>query len=108
MPDDQKANEAGSVKKFSKVKLLQMLGLLDKQFNLQTFEFESSLSLRFLFYLSLISKPPSTFKPLISCFFPRNSRIQLFIGSVFNGVSGQARFFFGIGASIQSFSLKLD
>lgn len=44
------------VKKYSKVRLLQILGLLNRTFNDQTSELERSLPLTLIFVISLISK----------------------------------------------------
>ena len=67
-------------KKFKKIRLLQVLGLLSRKFNYETNEFEPSWSLRLLFICSLLSKPLFTCPFLISCFFERTSVAQLFIG----------------------------
>ena len=90
-----------SLKRFNKVQLFQTIGLISRKFNYQTLEFEKSWLLRLVFYLSLISKPLCITRPLISYYFPRNDRIQLVIGSVFNYIDGDARYFLGIGVSVQ-------
>ena len=82
-------------KKFSKVRLLQILGLLSRKFNPETFEFENSWSLRLIFYASLFLKPAFAFKSLTSYVFPKNDMIQLFIGNVYNYLPGQPKFFLG-------------
>ena len=49
----QQAKEPSSLRKFSKVRLLQTLGLLNKKFNYETLEFESSWRFSFMFFLTL-------------------------------------------------------
>ena len=71
-----------SSKKFSKVRLLQSLGLLARRFNYDTLEFESSWLLRLVFILSLMSKLAFTFKLIISTYFPKTHIAQLYIGKV--------------------------
>lgn len=101
--DSQQAKKpnVNSPKKFSKVKLLQILGLLSRKFNYETSEFESSRSLRLVSYLSVISTQMYCMKFLVSCFFPRNHISQLFIGSVFNYLTGQTKLLIGILVSIE-------
>ena len=105
MPENQRAKKPkiDSLKRFNKVRLLQILGLLSRKFNYDTLEFEKSWLLQIVFYLSLISKPLCIFKPLISYFFASTDFSQLVIGSVFNYVTGQPRVFLGIGVSTSSF-----
>ena len=71
-----------SSKKFSKVRLLQSLGLLARRFNYDTLEFESSWLLRLVFILSLMSKLAFTCKLIISTYFPKTHIAQLYIGKV--------------------------
>ena len=87
-------------KKFSKVRFLQILGLLNKKFNYATLQFEPSLLLNCIFYISLLLKPLYGVKPFISYFFPKNHPAQLIIGSNFNYLPDKPRIFFGITASI--------
>ena len=68
-------------KKFSKIKLLQSLGLLSRKFNPETSEFESSLSLSLFFWASMISREWFIFKLPVSYFFPKHSSIQLIVVS---------------------------
>ena len=76
------ANELkmNSVKTFSKVMLLQRIGLLSKRINYETLEFETSWKLTLVSNLSLVSKVLLAFKLFLSCLFPRASAIQLYIG----------------------------
>ena len=87
---------AGSSKKFSKVKFLQTLGLLSRNVNYESLEFGRSWSLRLICFLHLTSKPLLTLKIFVSCFWPRNHVAQLWIGSIFNYISGQGRWIIGI------------
>ena len=95
-PEGQKVY---SPKKFSKVRFLQVQGLLSRKFNYETFEFERSWPLTFVFLVSLILKPLCVFRTLISCFFPRNDMIQLVIGSVFNYLPNSSRFLLSLASS---------
>ena len=88
------------IKKFSKVRLLQIVGLLSRKFNYETLEFERSLLYRFAFYCALLSKI-WTIKFVISCYFPRNHIAQLYLGSFFNFLPHKSRFFIGCAVSIE-------
>ena len=88
-------------KKFSKLRLFQILGLLTCTFNNETLKFEPSWSLRVLFYISLLSKPLFEIKLFVSNFFPRNSPVQLLIGNLFNYTPPQAKMFIGIVVGIE-------
>lgn len=68
-------------KRFSKIKVFQTLGLLSRKFNPDTSEFESTLSLRLLFWISMISREYFAIKMWVSCFFPQTSSIQLYVVS---------------------------
>ena len=92
--------EVHPVKIFSKVKLLQSLGLLTRKFNSKTRSFEEFWPLQAVFYLCLVSKPLFCFKPLISNFFPENHAAQLLIGNPFNYISGKPKSAFVVGVSI--------
>lgn len=84
-----------SANKFSKVKLLQVLGILNRKFNYQTLEFERSWSLDLIFAISLLSKFFYALKLFVSCFFPRNATSQLYFGNPFNHLSDKPKFFMG-------------
>lgn len=84
----------------SKVRFMQILGLLRRQVNLNTLQFESSLPLSITCYISLISKLLFAFKIFVSCFFPQKSALQLYIGNTFNYTPLQARWLLGIAVSI--------
>lgn len=88
-----------SPEKFSKVRLLQLQGLLTKKFNYQTNEFEDSSLLNVVFYLTLVSKALFGFKPLVSCFFPQTAIQQLYIGSIYNYLPDLPKFILGIAVS---------
>ena len=87
-------------KKFSKVRLMQILGLLNKELNNATLRFEPSLLFSGIFYSSLLLTPLYCVKLFISNFFPKNHRAQLIIGSNFNYLAEKPRIFFGVVASI--------
>lgn len=67
-------------KNFSKLKLFQLLGILDRKLNFETLELEPSLSLRLWCYLALIAKLIFGFKLILSSYWPKNHVAQLFIG----------------------------
>ena len=98
--EDVKEPIANPSKKFSKVRFLQILGLLNKNFNHTTFRFEPSLLFNCIFYSSLLLKPLFTLKPFISYLFPKNHPAQLVIGNFFNYLPDKPRIFFGVAASI--------
>lgn len=100
--ESQMANEQPPKppEKFSKTRLFQILGLLDRKFNYKTLEFERSLPLRLWCVISLISKPLFTFKPFLAYFFPKTHWIQLYIGSIFNYVPSEPEYFLGIAGII--------
>ena len=87
-----KASNMNSSIRFNKVKFLQILGLLSKRFNYQTLKFESYWPFRVWFYLSLFCKI-FTIKYVISDYFPQNHVAQLYLGSFFNFLDKDARFF---------------
>ena len=67
-------------KNFSKVRFLQIQGLLTRKFSNGKLESQSPWSLRLILYFSLVSKFYFSLKPAISIFFPRNHIAQLYIG----------------------------
>lgn len=85
-----------STEKFSKASLFQMIGLLDRTFNYETLKFERSLSLRLWCYFSLISKVIFGVKLFISYYFPKTDPIQLVIGSFFNYLPSDIKYFLGL------------
>lgn len=97
MPTLPKMN---SPEKFSKRRLFQMIGLLDRKFNHKTLQLERSLSLRLWCYLDLISKLIWPLKFFVCCFFPKHSVIQLYVGSVFNYLPEAPQFYLGIAGII--------
>ena len=90
------------VKDFSKIRLLQTLGLLSRKFNYVTLEFETSGSFRLIIYtvVSLVSKPLFTIKMFISNFFPKTHIAQLYIGSIWNWLPKDPNFYLGIASAI--------
>lgn len=98
-----KVKTMNSTKNFSKLWVLQCLGLLSKKYNPETSEFESSLSLRLVFYLSLFSKLLFALKLVVCYAFPKDHKYELFIGSPYNYIPDTARFFIAIVGSIAFF-----
>ena len=90
--NEPKMDEVDSPKKFSKLKLLQNIGLLCREYNAITEEFEPSWTLRLVAFLCLLSKCLLAFKLVGSYFFPRSHIIQLYLGSLFNYLPDQAKF----------------
>ena len=92
-----KRAKENSAKSFSKVRFLQMQGLLStRKFSNDILEPDSSWSLRLLFYLSLVSKPLFAFKQTLAFFFSKSDQVQLYVGSVFNYLPDQPKIFIGI------------
>lgn len=79
-PKIKKDERRDSIRKFSKLKLLQSLGLLSKKLNYETSELESSWLLSLVSWLSLLSKLLFAWKLVISSFFPREHIVQLYLG----------------------------
>ena len=94
--EEAKGPNLNSPVEFSKLRLFQMIGLLDRKFNYETLQFERSPALRLWCYLSLILKSLFGLKFFISYYFPANNRFQLVVGSVFNDVPRHAKYYFGI------------
>lgn len=76
-------------KKFSKVKLLQIMGFCGATFNTKTLEFETSPSLRFMTFLKIFLKVSMPLRFFASVFFPKQSIYQLYCGSMFNFLPGK-------------------
>lgn len=66
---------------FSKINLLASCGLLDRKFNFETLEFESSLRHRLWSLLVLIVQETYSISLYASNFFAREDPIQLLLGS---------------------------
>ena len=73
-------NQKTELKKFNKVKLLQMIGLLRKEFNYDTQSFENSRKLNIICFVNIFLRVTYPLKNAISYFFPREATIQLFLG----------------------------
>ena len=82
---------ADSFKRFSKIKLFQILGLLHRKFNNETLEFEPSLPLRLWFFVCFLSKWLLEVKCYVSILFPRNHFANLIIGNLFNYIPDTPR-----------------
>lgn len=77
------------MKKFSKIKGLQMIGILTKEFD--GTRFHKSILIRtktFLYYINICIVQGKEF---LSLFFDQNDPIQLFIGSYFNYLTAKPR-----------------
>ena len=79
-------------KKFNKVRFFQTLGFLTKKLNPRTLKLESSLPLTIYSYLSLVSKIIHCLKIPLSLLWPRQDPKQLFVGSLFNYLDDQPRY----------------
>ena len=99
--NETKGASSNSPKKFRKINLLHVLGLLSSKYNYETNEFERSWPLRLVFFCSLLSKPLFTCPFLISCFFEKTDVAQLYVGSVLNYLPQQPKFFIGVGVSVE-------
>lgn len=93
---ETKGPNVNSPKKFSKLRLFQMLGLLSRTFNWETLKFERSPTLLLWCYLSWISKLLFGYNMFISAFFTKTDPTQLLIGNVFNYLPEKPKYVLGI------------
>lgn len=93
---ETKGLNVNSPKKFSKLRLFQVLGLLSRTFNWESLKFERSPALLLWCYLSWISKLLFGYNIFLSTFFTRTDPAQLFVGSVFNYLPEQPKYILGI------------
>lgn len=77
---ETEGDSENSPKKFSKLKLLQVLGLLSRKYNYESNEFERSWFLRLVSLVTLLSKLLYLCPFLISCFYEKTDVAQLYIG----------------------------
>lgn len=89
-------------KKFSKLKFLQSVGLLDAKFNYDRLCFERCRFMRLKSKLILFANLTKLLELFISPLFEREDLIQLYIGSVYNSYTGTARCFMAWVVSISS------
>lgn len=80
---------------FSKVKLFNLVGLLSERYNFESNQFESHFVLRLNTLLTLLSKLWFTMKFFLSSKFAQSSIVQLYIGSLFNYLSDDQKYFMG-------------
>ena len=92
------------MKKFSKVRLLQSIGFLDRKLNSETLRLERSLPLALYCYLCLALKLTHSTRLTLSVFWRREEPAQLFIGSIFNYLEDEPRFWMALVVSGWRFS----
>ena len=88
------------MKKFSKLKFLQSVGLLDAKFNYEKLCFERSRLICFKSKLIFFANLTKLLELFVSPMFEREDLVQLYIGSFYNSYTGTARFFMGWVVSI--------
>ena len=71
------------MKKFSKVRYLEGVGLLNRKFDHETLEFQPSLYLSFNSYFALFIRVTWPLKLFVSLFWPREHIFQLIIGNIY-------------------------
>lgn len=94
-------------KKFSKVQFLQSNGLMQRLYNYETNEFERSWPLHLKSYFTLLVKVSFPLKLVVSVFYDRDDRAQIFIGNIYNYLADDPRFFIafaGVGVDIFHYS----
>ena len=90
-------------KKFNKLKLLEIIGLIDSRYNYNSGRFESSWRLRLKYYAIFLVKATFCVKICMSNFFERTDAVQLFIGSPYNFFSVDIKRFISLAAFIVLF-----
>ena len=83
--------ESVKMKKFSKLKFLEIMGFLNDHFNQETLQFERSFSVRLRTFLIVFFKVVMPLKFFVSLFFPKESAAQLYVGNMFNYLPGKTR-----------------
>lgn len=93
---------------FTKVRLFYFVGLLRAKYNFKSNTFESSIFLYLNSWLALLAKLWFTLKFFVSSKFVKHSIVQLYIGSLFNYLSYDQKYFMGfIGLAGASWGLAL-
>lgn len=72
---------------------MELVGLLNSRFDYASLEFKKSIGLRLKSYVKLFLYATLGVKFILSMFFPRESIIQLFIGSLYNFLDPKPKFF---------------
>ena len=81
----------GKVKKFSKIRFLQVIGFLDRKLNPETWKLERSLPLLLYGYLCLILKLTHCSRLFVCLFWSREDPKQIMVGSLFNYLDDEPR-----------------
>ena len=94
------------MKQFSKLRFMEFVGLLNSRFDYASLDFEPSARLRFKSYVKLFLYVTLGLKFFLSQFFPRESTVQLLIGSLYNFLEPKPKFFIGLIVS-NTFTYRL-
>ena len=81
---------------FSKLKILQNIGLFSRKFDHETHQFKKSLPQRLKCHLILLFKAGFLFKIFLSNFFGRTEGIQLWIGNMYLYLPDETKSWIGI------------
>lgn len=95
-----------TMKQFSKLRFMEFVGLLNSRFDYASLDFEPSARLRFKSYVKLFLYVTLGLKFFLSQFFPRESTVQLLIGSLYNFLEPKPKFFIGLIVS-NTFTYRL-
>lgn len=87
------------MKKFNKITFLQSVGYLNANLDQETLRFKSSWKLRLKCHLIFLINVSAVLKMCIFALFEREDPRQLYIGSIFNVLTGTARLFIALVVS---------
>ena len=89
-------SEEPKMKKFSKIDVIESMGLTRKKFNRSTQQFETSYLLQIRSYLIHIAVITTFSKYILSLAFDQNSTAQLFVGSFWTYLNYNSRFYLAV------------
>ena len=92
------------MKKFSKIKFLQTVGLLDRKLDIETFRLKVSRLQELYCYICLILKLAHCAKLPVSLIWPREDPAQVFVGNFFNYLDVNPRFWLALTVSNLKFA----
>ena len=89
-------SEEPKMKKFSKIDVIESMGLTQKKFNRSTQQFETSYLLQIRSYLIHMAVITTFSKYILSLAFDQNSTAQLFVGSFWTYLNYNSRFYLAV------------
>lgn len=89
-------SEEPKMKKFSKIDVIESMGLTRKKFNRSTQQFETSYLLQIRSYLIHMAVITTFSKYILSLAFDQNSTAQLFVGSFWTYLNYNSRFYLAV------------